>query len=513
MKLITKQILSLTAALLLIGNPLSINAQRPPRVNDREVKQLISRIETRTDSFRNTLNSSLGRSRSSRTSRVDEINTYISDFEKATDRLKDRFADRQSVNADVSDVLMRANYIEGFIQANLRYTPAERDWNTLRADLDTLARYYNVRWNWNSSTYPDYPPNGRYNNSQNSCWIGTYRLDAKRSDNLTQTANRASVNMDMRNRDRVRGNLERRLESPEMLTLERNGQTVSIASSLAPQLTLVADSQTRVEQNAQGRSVSVAASFNRDRLTVTTNGDRGSDYSVTFEPLDNCRRLRVTRTIMNNRLPKPVTAHSVYEKTSDRVQMDVYASGNEFPTDRQRASFIVPNGTEMIAVLDTDLNTKEARDGDYFTMTVRSPSQYNGAIIEGTIISVERSGRVSGRAGLNLNFERIRLRNGQTYNFASTMENVRTVDGKTLRIDAEGNVQNDKSQTRDTVTRAGVGAALGAIIGAIAGGGKGAAVGAGVGAGAGAGSVVIQGRDDLELKRGTEITLRASAPQ
>jgi hypothetical protein len=50
------------------------------------------------------------------------------------------------------------------------------------------------------------------------------------------------------------------------------------------------------------------------------------------------------------------------------------------------------------------------------------------------------------------------------------------------------------------------------LIGAIAGGGKGAAIGAAVGAGAGAGSVYVQGRDDLELARGTELTIVASAP-
>jgi len=54
---------------------------------------------------------------------------------------------------------------------------------------------------------------------------------------------------------------------------------------------------------------------------------------------------------------------------------------------------------------------------------------------------------------------------------------------------------------------------VGAIIGAIAGGGKGAAIGAIVGAGGGAGSVYVQGRDDLELGRGTELVVRATGPR
>jgi outer membrane lipoprotein SlyB len=67
-------------------------------------------------------------------------------------------------------------------------------------------------------------------------------------------------------------------------------------------------------------------------------------------------------------------------------------------------------------------------------------------------------------------------------------------------------------ETGGAVTRAGIGAAIGAVIGAIAGGGKGAAIGAAVGAGAGAGTVIVQGREDLDLMSGSEFTIRASAP-
>ena len=48
--------------------------------------------------------------------------------------------------------------------------------------------------------------------------------------------------------------------------------------------------------------------------------------------------------------------------------------------------------------------------------------------------------------------------------------------------------------------------------GAVAGGGQGAAIGAGVGATAGAGSVLIQGRDRIELSEGSEFSITASAP-
>jgi len=78
-----------------------------------------------------------------------------------------------------------------------------------------------------------------------------------------------------------------------------------------------------------------------------------------------------------------------------------------------------------------------------------------------------------------------------------------------VSVNNEGTIR-DSNQTKKTVTRAGIGAALGAIIGAVAGGGSGAAIGAGIGAGAGAGSVVLQGRDNLELPTGTQFSVTAT---
>ena len=80
-----------------------------------------------------------------------------------------------------------------------------------------------------------------------------------------------------------------------------------------------------------------------------------------------------------------------------------------------------------------------------------------------------------------------------------------------VTVNNEGTVR-DTNQGQTTAVRAGVGAVLGAIIGAIAGGGQGAAIGAGVVAGAGAGSVLITGRDSIELGQGSTFNITATAP-
>ena len=176
--------------------------------------------------------------------------------------------------------------------------------------------------------------------------------------------------------------------------------------------------------------------------------------------------------------------------------------------------FVVPNGTQFVATLNDDLSTAQSREGDRFTMTVSAPAQYEGATLEGHISSIVRGGRISGRPEINFEFEQIRLRDGRTAGFDGYIESVRATGGEDVRVTSENtSVQEGNDQTTRTAQRAAIGAAIGAIIGAIADGGKGAAIGAAVGAGVGAGSVYAQGRDDLDLRRGTELTIRARAPR
>jgi hypothetical protein len=244
---------------------------------------------------------------------------------------------------------------------------------------------------------------------------------------------------------------------------------------------------------------------------ISSLGDRRGDYSATFEPIDNGRRLQVTRQVYTDVLSQPVVVRSIYDRTSDVAQLDIFDGRGR--GDRASGDFILSDGTRLVAVLDNDLNTSETSEGERFTMTVSSPSQYSGAVIEGYIAKVDRSGRFTGRSELVLDFDRIRMRDGRSHSFAGYIDRIRTVNGDEVKVDNEGRVREDDSQTGRTVRNTGIGAAVGAILGGILGGGDGALVGAAVGGGAGAGSVILQGRDDLKLTRGTEFSLTAAAPR
>jgi hypothetical protein len=404
-------------------------------------------------------------------------------------------------------------------------------------------------------------------NTSDSRLTGVYRLDTAKSDDPQTAAERAfSAYAFGVNQNRIE-ELVSRLTSPDKIAIERRGQVVSIASTRAPRITFEADGRQRTEPARDGHLVRTRAALQGDDLMVSSGGSRDDEFSVTFSPIDQGRRLRVTRRIFSEELNQPVVVQSVYDKISTTARWSVYGEPESerttavrripgpapnrnqgtnrvgrnseppsFPSppvavrrdpaptpsqpaptvsDRNAETYAlaIPEGTQFVAVLNNDLSTEQSHEGDRFTMTVRSPAQYEGAIIEGNVSQVERSGPFSGRAQMTLDFWQIRLRDGRTAALAGYIESVSATGNDDVRVDTEGvtTVEGQGSRTNRTAQRAAIGAAVGAIIGAITGGGKGAAIGAGIGAGVGAGSVYIQGRDDLELRSGTQVTIRANS--
>jgi hypothetical protein len=531
-------VFAVTAILFYVTSWGAFAQTRPVRVNDRQVSNLLLTLQRDSDSFRNVVSMALDRSSWNGTRTEDEIQGYVNDFRSSTDTLKNSFQDRRAVDADIRDVLSRAGNIDRFLRQYRLNAQVSTAWARVQSDLNTLAGYYNISYNQNQNNgnqdnrYPNnnnYPdnryPSGNSNTSVNRL-TGTYRLDISRSTDVQAEIDRAVAGLNDNQRDRVSRQAARRLEAPEELAIERSGRSFTIASSKAPRITLNADGRTITEQTPNGRTINVSATVYGEQLVINYSGDRMNDFYVAFNPVRGSFRdatddLRVTRRIYLEGVNRQISVDSYYTKTSPVANFDTIYRGNNnagnnndnrYPNNNN-GNFNVPNGTQLTAVLQNDLDTRTSKEGDRFTMQVNSPSEYNGAIIEGRVGRVERSGRVSGRAQLELDFETIRMRNGQTYNFEGFVQSARTANGDNVQIDNEGSVREGDSQTNRTVGRTAVGAALGAIIGAIAGGGSGAAIGAGVGAGAGAGSVILQGRDDLNLRSGTELTITASSPR
>lgn len=492
---------------LICSNLTAIAQQRSYRGTYQSVLQLIHRIEDRTDLFRNSLDAALDQSTLDGSSVEDNINLFVRDFDAAVGRLRERFDRRQSTAVDAQEVLNRAAAIDDFLRRRPVDVRTQRAWSNLRLQLNQLARAYSVTWPARSRVSP---AAGSDNASR---LTGTYRLDPTKSDDPREAAERATQSLPYNDRQRLGDEVTSRLESPDQLAIEVRGRTVTIASSRAPQISFEADSSERLEATRDGRTTRARATLTGNQLIVNSSGDRQTDFNVTFDPIDNGRRLSVTRRVYVQGLDRPVVVQSTYDRTADIARFDIQ-TGYDSPTTTGGASsdFIVPNGETIVAVLNEGLSTRNARDGQTFTATVQQPSRFQGSTITGRVSNLQRSGRITGRSELTLTFDSIRVRAGRSYRFAGILQSVRTREGEVVKVDNEGSVRDD-NQTTKTAQRAAIGTAVGAIIGAIAGGGKGAAIGAVLGAGGGAGSVYVQGRDDLDLNPGTELTIQASGPR
>lgn len=483
-------------------------------LSDFQMRQLIDRLNVRSATFSRNLRQDLTRSSNNNRYSLDEVRRQLSDFERALVQLRNRVNSRQSSSSDARNVLDRAAFLNNFITVNRLSYQTENNWTSLRTDLDQLASAYSIAWNWSNVPGGDYPGGNLPGGSRRDL-NGTFRLNTSRGDDVRTAVDNATRNLSLAERQRVYDALLRRFDPPQMIAIDRRGTSVTIVSTRAPQINFVADGREQVETTPGGRSVRVRANFAGDALTITRTGERANDFTVTFDPSSDGRELLVTRTLYSDRVTQPVTVRTYYDRTSDVAQLNIYDTNREDTGGVggvATGTFTVPNGTELVAVLNNDLSTQNVREGERFTMTVRSPGQYDGATVEGSVVSINRGGRISGRSEMTLDFDTIRLRDGRSYRFAGILESVRSPNGDVVRVDNEGAVR-DSDQTNKTIQRTAIGTAVGAIIGAIAGGGKGAAIGAVIGAGAGAGSVYVQGRNDLDLTAGTELTIRSTGPR
>ena len=529
-----------TIGLMLCGFAAQTNAQRPR--NEREIRNVVRNLASKVDDFRYSLGFGLKNSRVNDQD-ADAVENHLSALDGKIKDFEENLNQRRDNADDVTDILNAAKGINDFLTDNKVNNTVQKDWTSVRTLLDQLASNYNVSWNWtsgrndNNSRTSNYPTPNYPTSIESSYGLsGTYSLDTSKSEDTRDIIQNSGATTDAQRQD-----LESKLEAADQLAIEIRGTQVTLASSKAAPISFTADGRTKTE-NVGGRTIRVRAALRGQELTVSSLGGE-TDYTVTFTSLDNGKAMKVTRRITTDYLNQTVFAESFYTKTDAVARLDInqnpspnyptntddndgnyssndpndkgntnYPSTNRPTTTNTRTgNFIVPNGTMITGILENEITTKVSQNNDRFKMTVQSPNEYRGATIEGYITGINRSGKITGRSQITFNFERITLRDGQTYEFAGFLQNVTDTNGKIVKIDTEGTAKGD-SQTKETVKRGGIGAGLGAIIGAIAGGGKGAAIGAIIGGSAGAGSVVLQGKDDLELKKGSMITVTASAP-
>jgi hypothetical protein len=244
-----------------------------------------------------------------------------------------------------------------------------------------------------------------------------------------------------------------------MIAIEKNGTAVAMASSILPRVSFEADGVARAETSQNGRTITTTATADAEGLIINYQGQRATDFYVTFAPMTD-GRLKVTRRIYLENTNDAVTVSSVYDKIDNVARWNMVTTGSDNTAVVVNESFIIPSGTRLNAVLRDQIRPAANQTTDSFTLEVTTPSQYRGALITGRVLAEDSSARVGGRSRVLVNFDSIHLPNGQSYRFAGVVNGVITSDGDNVSV---------AQQTPVRQTRNNVGGILGALIGAVTG--------------------------------------------
>ena len=530
-------------AAVVVGTASMADAQRR---NDKEVRDAVRSLNSKLDDFESNLRYQM-QSGSANTGRGSDISDAIRTMRDNIGQFQDNLDRRRDNADDVRAIVDATRPITDFLRTNPQNRSVEDDWNGVQKQLNRLAANYgvtsrsvSVSGQQDAKSYPPYSQPIQ-TAGVNVGFSGTYDLDRARSESVDDIVADTHVANDQRQ------DLKDKLEPPDQIAIEVRGNQITLATTNAAPVTFTADGREKTEKSATGKTVRLKATMNGQVLTVTSLGGE-TDYTITFTSVSNGQGLKVSRRITTDYLSQTVFAESVYNKTDAVAKLGIPAgSGNigsspdanggysdndnsggvangqsnsgppngngsrPVAVQVRPGNYVVPNGTTVTGILDSEINTKVSQNNDRFRMTVQSPDEFRGATIEGYVSGINRSGKITGRSNVTLNFEKITLRDGQTYDFAGSTRGITDVTGKAVQVDNEGTIKGT-NQTNQTAKRGGVGAGLGAVIGAIAGGAHGAAIGAIIGGGVGAGSVAVQGSSDIQLMKGSVVTIQAAAP-
>lgn len=486
-----------------------VREQARSSVNARQVQQLVARIRTDANALRAAVEQTMPRGRAVGNARADESQQtfyLIDDVVQAANQLNEQASRGQVGRDDVDDFLRHAADLDSAMSSGQFRPAASNAWTRLRGSIGDLASAYAINGDWRDQRFAS---GAGYAGAPRLA--GTYRLSATDSDDPSAIADRALRGVSGAERTRISRQLQNRLTPPEIIAIDRDNNQVSIASSIGPQMSFDADGRAHTETGPGGRTVTTRAIVRAGELEVSTSGSSNSDFSVTFEPLDNGRSLRVTRRLYNDALREPVVVRSLYRRTSDTADWNVYADRGgraRAANDGRGRTLTVPSGTTFVATLDESLNVRDARDGDYISMRVQDgPSEFRNATIEGYVTAEPT--RASTRAGLSLAFERIKLADGRVADFSGTIDGIRDPNGRNIAFDRAEGERDNGERSDQAIQRGAIGAAVGAILGAVVGGAKGAGIGAAIGAGGGAGTVLLDTQSQQSLPRGTRFTIRS----
>jgi type IV secretion system protein VirB10 len=194
------------------------------------------------------------------------------------------------------------------------------------------------------------------------------------------------------------------------------------------------------------------------------------------------------------------------------------AQSNDGSGQASNRQVTVPAGTTVLLHLKSPIDTHSARVGDgvycetNFPVTIDNTMAIPaGTYVKGHITRVERSGRIKGRAELQVHFTTLIFPNGYTIELPGALQNTPGAENSSV-ADKEGTVKANGQKGKDAAT-IGTASAGGAAIGGLATGTlKGAGIGGGIGAGVGLIKVLATRGQEVRLPTGTSLEMVLQRP-
>lgn len=133
--------LAVIAAALLVGQAAA--AERP---SDKDIRQLLERIDQDRDRFEDQLDGALKDSIVRGPGGEVKVNRFLDDLQENVDKLKDRFRSDYAASAEATTVLRQGSDIHRFMAGKPANLDGASEWNRLAGSLGALAEAYGTRF-------------------------------------------------------------------------------------------------------------------------------------------------------------------------------------------------------------------------------------------------------------------------------------------------------------------------------------------------------------------------------
>ena len=117
-------------------------AQIPDRLTDKDIKELVERVDQARDRFEDQLDGKVKNGIVRGAKGEIQVKSALEDFQRDLDNLKGRYSNEYAASAEAQTVLRRANLLQEMMVAQPAGIKGASEWDKLRSELKTLAVAY-----------------------------------------------------------------------------------------------------------------------------------------------------------------------------------------------------------------------------------------------------------------------------------------------------------------------------------------------------------------------------------